>query len=431
VPPQIVVLGSNPVRLGEGALFEPRGATLADIETLLAVKPRAAVITSGGEAGFFRASLCIECGISRVVLRRGAFEAAWEHELAARAAMFGVELYVHDDERGYGRVKLGARTSVGIPNASAWSRDDGGLLVDSSWENATKDALPLAADPDIEGLPNNLEEVAFAAGHKPVLYLVVPTHEVMALHSKYHGAAIVCRETPLSVEIGTGRRVYELVAGKTNSHVFISANETLARRAAQLWDEGSTRHAEAIGELMGYPRCCVAAFVALGERGNNAALTYVTAARSRALGASFHASLNSAVRHVVPCTPCSFGCTKAIGFAERVLEALPADVANHLCKALARPVLYFDEARAIAFEDAHVRNQVIEFGKARFLHASAPLGAREELRLRRLFGALFAGPGAFLMNDDALEVHTEGVVRRIARTIPKLGVVLPFGGVQH
>jgi hypothetical protein len=431
VRPPVILLGSNPVRLGEDALVEAHGATLSDIETLLAAKPRAAVITSGNEAGFFRASLCIERGVPRVVLRRGAFDESWGRELAARAATFGAELYLHDDTRGYGRVKSGGRVSVGVPNAPGIMHGASGLVMDAEWEDAARNASPLAMDPDIEGLPSNLEEVAFSNGDKPVLYLVVPTCDVDALRAKYSGATIVCREIPLSVESATGRRVYETSTGEKNSHVFVSANPVLAERAAQLWDEGSSRHVVTIGELMGYPPCCVAAFAALGERGNNAALAYVTAARSRALGAPFHSLLNSAVRHVIPCTPCSFGCSRAIALASRVLEALPEKVATSLRRALARPVLYFDEARAIVFEGARVFEDAIEFDEARFLPPSAPLDPEEELRARRLFGALFASPGRFVMKDDTLEVHAGAAVRRIGRTMPKLGVVLPFAAAQH
>jgi hypothetical protein len=431
VRPPVILLGSNPVRLGEDALVEPPGATLSDIETLLAAKPRAAVITSGHEAGFFRASLCLERGVHRVVLRRGAFDESWERELAARAATFGAELYLHDDTRGFGRIKSGGRVAVGVPDAAFWTRGANGLVVDAEWEDAARNASPLEMDPDIEGLPSNLEEVAFKSGDKPVLYLVLPTGDLDSLRAKYSGATIVCREIPLSVESATGRRVYETSKGEKNSHVFISANPVLAERAAQLWDEGSSRHVVAIGELMGYPRCCVAAFAALGERGNNAALAYVTAARSRALGAPFHPLLNSAVRHVIPCTPCSFGCARAIAFASRVLGALPEKVATSLHRALARPVLYFDEARAIVFEGARVLEEAIEFDEARLLSPSAPLDPEEELRACRIFGALFAGPGKFVMKDDALEVHAAAAVRRIGRTIPKLGVMLPFAAATH
>lgn len=423
----IIILGSDPVRLGEEALVEGENATIGDLERLLAEKPRAAVITSGGEPGFFRASLCLERGVSRIVLRRGVFEEAWEGELAARARTFGAEVYTHDDARGYGRVKPGMRVSIGAPRmqtGEAWASD-----ISEEWAERAKKAEPLEMDPDIEGLPSNLEETAFAIGDKPVLYLVVPSRDIAELQKKYAGKALVFREIPLTIEAGTGRRVYASSSGENNAHVFIANDASLAQRAAALWDEGSSRNAVAMGELLGYPPCCVAAFVALEERGNNAALTYVTATRSRALGADFCYALNSAVRHVIPCTPCSFGCSRAMTLAERTIAALPEPTALALKKALGRPVLYFDEARAIVFENAQVDGQTITYERARFLPAAAPLGPEEELATRRLFGALFADPGKLFVRDDVFEVHTNSDVRRLARTPSRLGILLPFGRV--
>lgn len=423
----IVILGTEPVHVAEEALAEGPNATLGDLETLLATQPRAAVITSGGNSGFFRASLCLERGISRVVLRRGLFEEAWERELAARAATFGAELHVHDDSRGYGRVKPGARVPVGMPETHTWSRNTCGFVVDDALREEARNAAPLNVDPEIDGLPSNLEEVAFGNGDKPVLYLVVPRPALEEVRAKYYGMAMVCREIPLSIEGATGRRMYTLDAGETNAHVFVSRDPRLAERVARLWDEGSSRNAVAIGELLGYPPCCAAAFAALGERGNNAALTYVTAARSHALAAPFHALLNSAVRHVLPCTPCSFGCARATTLAERVLAALPAYVASALERALRRPVLYFNEACALVFDEARVEGQTITFEQVRFLPASAPLAADDELTIRRLWGALLAGSGTLCMGQDAFEVHTGAKVRRVQRSDSRLGIVLPFG----
>ena len=431
MPAPIVILGSQSVHLGEEALVERENATIGDLEMLLATKPRAAVITSGGENGFFRASLCLERGISRVVLRRGVFDEAWERELAARAATFGADIYVHDDARGYARVKPGTRTGVGVPDMRAWFDEANTFVADDVLVAASRNAEPLAQDPEIDGLPTNLEEIAFVLGDKPVLYLVVLQSALETLRRKYPGVTMVCREIPLSVEGATGRRVYSSDSGENMSHTFLSRDADLAKKAAQLWDEGSSRHARAIGELLGYPPCCVAAFIALGERGNNAALTYVAAARSRALGASFDARLNSAIRHVLPCTPCSFGCPRAQILAERVLDALPNNVSKSLRRALARPVLYFDEARAVVFEGAHVDGQTITYQEARFVAPSAPLAPEKEMTTRRLLGALFSCPGRLLVNNDAFEVHTANGQKRLSRTDGRFGVVLPFGAEEQ
>lgn len=425
----VIILGAGNVQLGGDALREPAGGGLAAIEALFASKPRAAVVTEGGAAGFFRASLAIERGVPRVIVPRGALGASWLADLAARAATFEVELYEHDDARGYTRPRSsGRRIAVGAPDPEAWavSASDAaarGLAIDEAWEEATARAEPLPMDPEVAGLPAHLEEIAFRNGDKPVLYLVVSAGEEEAVRARHAGRAIVTRTEPLAVEPSTGRRAYG-EEGEASAHLFISDNPSLAERAAALWDQGSTRNVSALGALMGYPDCCTAAFAALGERGNNAALVYVTAARTHALGAPFHTALNVAVRRVVPFTPCSFGCRRAIAWAERVLAGLPAESASALVRALGRPVLYLDEARAVVFEGARLASsEIIDFERAFFLSSSgAP-----EARARRILGALLAGGGRLVCGEDAFEVCGASGTRRVSRCAPRLGVVLPFG----
>ncbi|MDI1443803.1 hypothetical protein [Polyangium sp. 6x1] len=442
----VILLGKGEVSLAaaDGDVHvEPEGAGLEGIEALLAKDPRAAVVTSGGDEGFFRASLCLERGVKAVVLRRGALEQAREWELAARARSFGRDLFVHDDTRGYERVRAGGeRVQVGAPEVAAWemavraasgqSRQAAaiGLDVDAAWEKAAEAAAPLPMDAPVPGLSENLEEVAFANGDKPVLYLVVPTRSLDAARARHPGAAMAlarAEAAPLAVEGATGRRI-EGASGEASVHAFFSTNPDLAARAASLWEQGSSRNAAAIGELLGYPACCTAAFVALADRRNNAALVYVTAARTRALGASFHSLLDVAVRRVVPFTPCSFGCARAASLATRVVASLPRAQAEALTAALARPVLYLDEARAVALENARIEGAAITFESARFLPAPAPLDPAGELFARKLFGALFEGGGTLVCTDDFFEVRGASFTRRLGRTSPRLGVLLPFGG---
>ncbi|MDC0748733.1 hypothetical protein [Polyangium mundeleinium] len=442
----VILLGKGDVSLAAAdgdVLVEPEGGGLEAIEALLARSPRAAVVTAGGDEGFFRASLCLERGVKAVVLRRGAFSEAHEKELAARARSFGRELFLHDDSRGYGRVPTGSeRVQVGAPEVAAWetaAREAGGqsrrtaaigLDVDAAWEEAAEAAQPLPMDAPVPGLFENLEEVAFTNGDKPVLYLVVPARSLEAVRARHPGAAMAlarAEAAPLAVEGATGRRI-EGASGEATVHAFFSTTPALAARAASLWEQGSSRNALVIGELLGYPPCCTAAFVALADRRNNAALVYVTAARTRALGASFHPLLDVAVRRVVPFTPCSFGCERAAAVASRVVAALPRAQAEALTRALARPVLYFDEARAVALEGARVDGAAILFESAVFLPAPAPLDPDSERFARKLLGAFFKDGGTLVCTDDGFEVRGASFTRRLGRTSPRLGEFLPFGG---
>lgn len=429
----VILLGQGRVTLAEDALVEPRGGGLAALEDLLATSPRAAVVTSGGEGGFYRASLCLERGIGRVVLGRGILPPAWEAELAARGKIFGAELFVHDDVRGYARVKPGPRVAVGVPDPLAWSEGRAatrGLVAGPEERAAFAEVAPLERDVDAFGSSVHLEEIAFENGDKPVLYLVVPEREVDAVRARHAGATVVvAREAPsqVAVEGATGRRLYGGAAGERSAHVFVSRNPELAARAAKLWEEGSSKNAGAIGELMGYPRCCAQAFVALAERGNNAALVYVTDGRTRALGGTHHFVLNVAVRRLVPFTPCTFGCVRAVPWAERVLSRLPRTVAEPLARSLSRPVLYFDEARAIAFAGAKKTSNGLSFESAFFLAPAAPLAPDDEMEARRLFGWLCEGGGELVITADAFEVRGKTQTKRLSRKTPRLGVLLPFG----
>ena len=439
----VILLGKGEVSLAAAdgdVLAEREGGGLEGIEALLAKGPRAAVVTSGGDEGFFRASLCLERGVPRVIVRRGAFDEAHEKELSARARSFGAELFVHDDARGYGRARgANERVQVGAPEVATWEAAVRaaaseprraaalGLDVDAAWEEASRVAEPLPLDAPMPGLSENLEEVAFTNGDKPVLYLVVPARSLEAVRARHPGAAMALagdEAAPLAVEGATGRRIEG--DGEATQHVFLSTDPTLAARAASLWEQGSSRNAAAIGELLGYPSCCTAAFVALADRRNNAALVYVTAARTRALGARFHPLLDVAVRRVVPFTPCSFGCERAIAAAARVVAALPSPQHESLTRALARPVLYLDEARAVAFEGARLDGASITFESARFLPAPAPLDAAGEKHARKLLGALLGGGGTITVSDETFEVRGASFTRRLGRTSPRLGVLLPF-----
>jgi hypothetical protein len=435
----VIVLGSGSVVLPKEVLREPEGADLEAIEALLARSPRAVVVSEGGARGFFRASLALERGARRVVVRRGLFDVAWLGDLAARAASFGAEVFEHDDARGYARVQPGKRVSVGAPDARAWAaamaeaagdaarEAEIGLGIDASWEAVIAGALLLPVEPYIAGLPVHLEEVAFANGDKPVLYLVVPAAEVAAVAARFPGAAMAVREEALAVQASTGRRAYG-AGGEASAHVFVAREASKAERAAVLWAEGSSRNVTELGALMGYPDCCTAAFAALDERGNNAALVYVTAARTRALGAAFHPLLNVAVRRVVPFVPCSFGCPRAVAWAGRVVTALPTQGATVLRRALERPVFYLDEARALVLEGARRTGEAeMEFAAATFIASAVSPEGTLGTRARRIFGALLARGGHLRWSNDSLVVRDAAGERCLPLRGPGLGVLLPFG----
>jgi hypothetical protein len=432
--PRVVVLGGDAPEV-PGALRERAGATLAEIEALLEPAPDVVVAGGSGERCLFRASLALERGVRTVVVPPGALVDAWLADLAARGAETGAAVVVPDG-RGYRRVRARRSEELepGAPSPSEWAIAAAAARGDPAREAALgleAAAAPPAGGPLLEDdraaglLPARLEELAFAAGLKPVLYLVLDPAEAARVRARFPAAQAVSRGDRVSVEPLTGARAG---GGAAVAHLFLAAERRDAERAAALWAEGSTRHVRELGALMGYPACCTAAFAALSSRRNNAALVYATAARTRALAAEFHPLLNQPVARLAPFTPCSFGCRRAIGWAERVLTALAPELAAGARRALARPVLYLDELRAIVFEGARADDASVTFSAARWLPREEP-GADETSRhARALFGWALAGAGRLRLAADALEVERGGSAPlRIARGPLRLGVLLPFG----
>lgn len=400
--PRVVVLGADPIGIDPSV---PREASEGP-EPLLAEAPDAAIVAATGDAAFFRASLALERGVRRVVLRRGVLPDAWLEELAARAIELGGEVFVRGDDDRFQRVARGARVrqrlEVGAPPAASFD-----AFVDPTGRGASMPSLELSA----AERALRCEEVAFEIGLKPVLYLVVARDDVERVVARHPGVRVAQREDRLSASACSGERTYGV--GDEVAHLFLGER---AERAAELWADSSTKHVEELGALMGYPACCVRAFRAMASRRVNAAFPYVTASRTRALGARFDALLDVTSARLVPFVPCSYGCRAAIAWARRVAEAASIERA-------ARVVLFVDEARAIAFDEASVEERAdgthVTYRGPRW--ASPALDDRSE-RLREAYGPIFSDRGTLVVRPDALVVEGTRVERAGG-----LGVVLPFG----
>jgi hypothetical protein len=448
VASRVVVLGDGQIQLSAAPqaaqteiVHEPPDGSLDDLERILSSRPDVAVVSGEGERCFFRASLAIERGVKRVVLRRGALDAAWLDDLAGRAELLGSELLIRgDNERSYQRWQPKRRQTsleVGAPDAEAWARaiEDarrspeatGELGLDLGTEDRQRYAAsaPLPVDPEVPKLPPRLEDVAFSVGLKPVLYLVLTKAEAEGLESRHPGAHVAVRTTALKIESTTGRREY--AGDEVSIHAFISRDPALAERAATLWTEGSSRHVRELGALMGYPECCVTSFAALASRSNNAALIYVTDSRTRALGGGHRTSLNVVVVRIAPFTPCSFGCARGADWSSRVIDGLPGSTPEALRRALSRPVLYFDEARAVVLRPTGERDERgVGFDRAYWV-AGALTEDAAMVHARKIWGGFLRGGGFLRVTGDAFELTSPaGEQRRIGRTSLGLGRLLDF-----
>jgi hypothetical protein len=289
-----------------------------------------------------------------------------------------------------------------------------------------------ARDPDAVMVPR-LEEMAFLEGIKPALYLTVPRDEAPALLAKYREFTVETVDYARTRDDVTDRRERVNTPPGEGTHVdlFIARDPSAAKRAWEIYQtpRGPSERLAEMGEILGYPPCCVRAFEALDDRSNNTAIRYAAWARTMAEGRSFAWELNNLFAHVLPSFPCTYGCERAVGQARAVLAMFARhdpEGAKRLRARLARPVLYVDHARLVGLAGARRGGSVVRYDAAIGGLSPEP-GDVGSLFERALVGALSEGNGV-LDEPDALRVLSDGrAALTLARRAPALGRVFPFG----
>ncbi len=271
---------------------------------------------------------------------------------------------------------------------------------------------PVAPLPHL-AVPGPMELWAFVAGVKPVVFLTVEPAREAAIVARCGGAHVERHARRVQVD-DRDRWTDDRARGEPRVELYIARDPALARRAAQLQIEGDpTRDAVELGALLGYPRCCVDAFVRQPDRGDNTRNRYLAAARTAPDPAPWPWQLNELHMRVIPFYPCSYRCPAAVGFADATLAALDAahpGARDQVRAALARTVLYLDHGRQIWLANAH--------------HAIARVG--DSPGVQALASAIAAGD-AITLDDDALTITRVGVVvGRVRRSAPRTGFVARF-----
>ncbi len=276
---------------------------------------------------------------------------------------------------------------------------------------------------DRSALAVHLDESAFAAGLKPALLLDVPPSEEAKVRARHPGAHVERRVHRAAID---GQDAWTPdPSGEERVELFLGRDAVLARRAAALHERDPTVAVREMGELMGYPACCIAAFADQADRGNNTLNRYETAARTIASDA-WPWELNNLVVMLAPFFPCRYDCAEAVAWVRRALDATerhaPGTTAR-LRSALARPVLYHGGDRAIAFAGAWSAPR-LEYTRVEV----SPAAPDAHL----LFAAAVALGNELTLGPNALVIARAGTpVLRLERTDPMLGFTAPFGSLEE
>lgn len=261
----------------------------------------------------------------------------------------------------------------------------------------------------------SIEAWGLAAGLRRVAFVTVAPADEDAVRAQFAGCHVERRAR--AVAIGPGDRWRDdRVSGAPRIELYAAPAADDARRAAALQAEDPTRNAAALGELFGYPRCCVEAFVAQRDRADNSLNRYLIAGRTPTTTAPWPWLLNEVHLRLVAFYPCRYDCAPARAVAEATVDAIERarpGFAAAAAAALARTVLYLD----------HDHQLWLRGDGARYAGVDAVGGAR----LAPLVAALTAGDAA-RWDDDALTITARGaVIAEIARREPRLGAWLRFG----
>ena len=196
-----------------------------------------------------------------------------------------------------------------------------------------------------------LEALAFAIGIKPALRLSLSREDAVRETARWkaRGASVVPGSSPVS---DGGRHLLYVARGADRATAARDAEALIVPHGRARTPDAAVRAAHrALGRQLGYPPCCVEAFLARLERGvtqlrdgTRASEGVVAAERAWHASKERLARLNVLLprrRALVPFDPCSFDCEAARRYATALLGAhrvrSPDDAAD-LERALLRSV---------------------------------------------------------------------------------------------
>jgi hypothetical protein len=218
-----------------------------------------------------------------------------------------------------------------------------------------------------------LERLAFAAGIKPALRAIVSLARVPALERELadRGAYLA------SVDIADGNAVVYAARDRARAEALREAEAAILPHGARAVPSDSIAGAHReVGRLLGYPRCCVDAYlerVARGVKnagdGTEAAEEVVAARAALARSERSLARLNFLLpkrRALVPFDPCRFDCDLASRYASALFDLFARereDEAASLREALSREVRLDRYGRRVDPRDPKVPMLVLEFAE--------------------------------------------------------------------
>jgi len=148
-------------------------------------------------------------------------------------------------------------------------------------------------------------------------------------------------------------------------HIYISKDADKAKFLKLLENKNDDK---AIGELLGYPKCCVDFFMENMEKQQKIQNDYILPALDNSQGFKFPFYTNYAIRYfditLLSHFPHSFYCEESINIAKKNLECIEKyskELANKFETMLQGPVLYTENNGVFSFRDYRLNNNILKF----------------------------------------------------------------------
>ena len=155
------------------------------------------------------------------------------------------------------------------------------------------------------------DEIALYAGLKPLIRQVLPIAQLVTARARFEA---------LGLAIGVSE--HRVTLPSTEGTVLYVGRNARPVREAVLY-EAMPDHDHELGRLLGYPRCCVEAYLEIAPPRRNVDAFARAASACEASGGAFAPRLNIvdlAIFHYVSWLPCSFSCAFSRAFADAVAD---------------------------------------------------------------------------------------------------------------
>lgn len=193
---------------------------------------------------------------------------------------------------------------------------------------------------------------------KEGLYLEISDFKVIKIEDKGKGGyANIVKKVPLDFpEPG----LY---------HIYVSKDPNRSKFLKLLEDKNDDK---AIGELLGYPKCCIDFFMDNKEKQQKIQNDYILPALNNSEGFKFPFYTNYAIRYfditLLSHFPHSFHCEGSIAIAKtnfKIIKKYSEELANKFETMLKNPVLYTENGGVFVFKDYKVSGNVLEFNEVK------------------------------------------------------------------